>query len=68
MHCSNSASWKSRDFIKRHTQYNGYRQNRWNRDLPGNGNSWKNDKNKSALYAKNILPSIEVYGMMELNL
>ena len=33
-----------------------------------NGNSWKYDKNKSTLHAKNLFPSIEVYGMMELNL
>ena len=32
------------------------------------GNSWKNDNNKSALYANNLLLAIEVYGMMELNL
>ena len=33
-----------------------------------NGISWKYDKNKSTLHAKNILPSIELYGMMELYL
>ena len=32
------------------------------------GNSWKNDKNKSALYANNILLAIEVCGIMELNI
>ena len=33
-----------------------------------NGNSWKYDKNKSTLHAKNLFPSIEVYGMTELYL
>ena len=33
-----------------------------------NGISWKYDKNKSTLHAKNLLPSIELYGMMELYL
>ena len=28
----------------------------------------KNDKNKSALHANNLLPAFEVYGMMKLNL
>ena len=68
MHYSNSASWKWRHFIKRQTQYNGYRKNRWSRDLPENGNSRKYQKNKSALQANNLLTAIEVYYMMELNL
>ena len=33
-----------------------------------NGSSWKYDKNKSTLHAKNLFPSIEVYGMTELYL
>ena len=62
------SSWKWRDFIKRHTQYNGCRKNRWSRYLPENGNSWKIDKHQNALHAENLLPSIEVYCMIELNL
>ena len=68
IHCWKCVSWKWRYFIKRDTQYNGCRKNRWSRDLPENGNSWKNDKNKSALHAKNPFTSTEVYGTMVVNL
>ena len=48
--CCNSALWKWRDFIKRHTHYNGCRSNRWSRDVLEHGHLCKKMTKRKALY------------------
>ena len=68
MHCWNCASWKWRDLIKRILNTIDVERADAAEIYQKMETDDKNDKNKSALHANNLLPAFEVYGMMKLNL